>query len=62
MSGGWVCPRGRPYVHGPGEWVSPSLDKGPGIQWDMVGKWAVYILLECFFVFDVTFPYKIRIF
>ena len=29
--------------------MSP-LDMGPGIQWDMVGKQAVCILLECFLV------------
>ena len=28
------------------------LDIGPGIPWDMVGKRAVHILLECFLVPD----------
>ena len=28
--------------------VYPGVDMRPGIPWDMVGKWAIRILPECF--------------
>ena len=45
---GWVCPGSGRYVQGVGNHL--SLDMGPGIPRDMVGKKAVCILLECYLV------------
>ena len=39
---GGVCSGG--YV----QEVYPGVDMRPGIPWDMVGKWAIRILPECF--------------
>ena len=44
MSRGWVCLG----VGMSGILVPTPLDMGPGIPQDMVSKWVVRILLECF--------------
>ena len=52
MSRGWIHQEGG-YVQqvGMSKWCPTSpLDMGHGIPWDTVGKQAVRILQECFFV------------
>ena len=59
---GWVCPEGvfmsgvggHPPEGGTAGGVGSHPSPRHGIQQDMVGKWVICILLECFLVHHIT--------